>query len=157
VKKAGGKLRKVNPESETEDEDGIRIIRPWVAGGLGCNARMLLRKIHSSHLLQLEVRRPRLWTVTLPRNAGESLGLELKYTDEGGGLVVGRINDEAVQRFNEGQTELAIARNDRILSVDGSDETQAALMQGLHDSGAKVVLRMSRPALNAELDAVRGG
>jgi len=152
VKKDGPSKRGKDKSAGSDSEEEYVRGKEWVAGGFGCTARTLLRKIHMSHLLQLEVRRPRLWVVTIVKRAiSEHLGLEVKYAVEGGGLVVDNIVSGAIHRWNRDHHDAVVDRGDRILSVNGEGTTPAVLMDRLNSDEDKVVLVVSRPA--EELDA----
>jgi len=146
-----GKHKSAGSDSE---EDGVRG-KQWVAGGFGCNARMLLRKIHASHLLQLEVRKPQLWAATIVKKTKyEHLGLEVKFAVEGGGLVVDRVVTGAVRRWNEDNVGAAVEKGDRILSVNGVVTTPAVLVDCLNSDEDKIVLVLSRPAKDPGFDTM---
>lgn len=119
----------------------------WVAGSKGCNARLLLKKIHDSAILRLEVRKPKVWTCIIDKKtADEFLGLEIKYAQEGGGLVVDRVVAGPVERWNQVEEDQAIERNDRIISVNGTGHDPQKLVDSLNAPTKVVILEVSRPA-----------
>lgn len=143
------------PDFVSED-DGLGG-RQWIAGNPGSDAQMLIELINLSQVLHLDVRRPILWTATIVKRTGdESLGLDMKYVQEGGGLVVDNVVPGAVQRWNEGHPEATIERFDRIVSVNGRDSSPSALAEGIKGTlDQNIVLVMSRPPPDLDLAAVQ--
>lgn len=128
--------------SDSEDEG---FMKP--RGGMNCTSRTLLRRIHSSASLQLEVRRPLVWPALMRKNTpGEDMGMQFRYAQEGISLVVLHITDGPVARWNAAHTEIAIERGDRIVAVNGQGRSPSLLMQHLSKDVVFLMLEISRPA-----------
>lgn len=110
------------------------------------DAKKLLGDMQNADAVTLDIRKPVLWSVTIEKKDGETLGLDLHYELNSKSLVIDNVSEGAVARCNSGQTNptMEIRRLDRIVAVNGFEGTSLELMDWL--ATPTVTLGMSRPA-----------
>jgi len=113
--------------------------------GVEGSSKGIIHAFKGATSLDLVVRRPLEFGVTLEAGHG-ALGLDLAGMGQRSLLIL-RVKDGAVQKWNEANPELRVRCNDRIIAVDGATgtgEELSAKVRG-HD-GKQLTLLISRPA-----------
>jgi len=117
----------------------------YAVNGIQGSAVKMLSRLQSTLVLDLEVRKPLLWTVVLPREAKQPVGLELSFAKEGRSLVVDKVTEGPCVQWNEENPHLGVQRYDHIISINGVEGETSVLLEVLATPGL-VTFGMSRPS-----------
>lgn len=137
---AGGAIALHNSIAEPEQQ----IQSGFYLTAVNCvwgTADRLIQELQQARDVEIEVRKPTVWTTIIERRAAsEALGLEVKYSEQGRSLVVTCILGGATERYNQLHPESAIKAQDRILSVSGARGDAAILVQLLARDPAVLIV-----------------
>lgn len=95
----------------------------------------LMQKLDNQQQLKLTLTRPRELHVTLEKSSRKPLGVSLGVDDFSMGILVMNVKDGgALKAWNDQSRENAVSASDRIISVNGHEDSGRRLLQMISDS-----------------------
>lgn len=123
--------------------------------------KAMRKELKSDTTLVLYFVRPQVFSVEIPTEEGEPMGLSLNWTPNGGTLLISMVNEGPVLAFCDANPDFQLKQGDRILSVNGiypDERGGVAPLLAEFDAPDRtsMVLEVSRP-FNEAGPGVSGG
>mmetsp|Transcript_59838 Transcript_59838/g.106726 ORF Transcript_59838/g.106726 Transcript_59838/m.106726 type:complete len:218 (-) Transcript_59838:127-780(-) len=103
--------------------------------GVKGDGAKLIKALTVNQFLEIRVRRPELFQMTLRRNMDTSLGLDLSYVIGGATLLVKGVNLGLVNDWNLASQGFKVEKHDRVLEVNGLSGAPQELSEMLAKPG----------------------
>jgi len=114
-------------EDDLQLQPGDSIV--GVNGSQG-SAEALLERLKTDLALELTIRRPKVFSISIPRAYGP-LGLQVEHAPSGTSLLVKMVNPGLIKDWNLAHRGQGIKRRDRVITVNGLQGNPAELMANM--------------------------